>query len=57
MVLVNRPPNRLFEERKLQEEKRKQADENGDPIPISQVGGGRGGVLMSFMEGTAGKGI
>lgn len=52
MVTVYRPPNRLFEERKIQEQKRAEAEKNGDPIPISTIGGGRGGSLISFTEGT-----
>lgn len=51
-MIVNRPPNRLFEERKLQEKKRIQAEQDGSPIPISMVGGGRGGSLIAFTEGT-----
>lgn len=43
MAIIIRPPNRLIADKKR--------DTKG-PRPISTVGGGRGGSLIAFTEGT-----
>jgi len=47
-MLVNRPPNRMMAEQERQE--RAEKDAKG-PRPISTIGGGRGGSLISFTQG------
>lgn len=51
MVTVYRPPNRLRAQQEAEAQKRLQHEKEGTPIPISNVGGGRGGALMAFTEG------
>ena len=48
-MIINRPPNRMVAEKERQE----RAEQNAEgPRPISTVGGGRGGSLMAFSQGT-----
>lgn len=48
-MIIFRPPNRMMAERERQE--RAEKDAKG-PRPISTIGGGRGGSLISFTQGT-----
>lgn len=50
-MIVTRPPNRMVAEKERQDRLRQEAEQNGGPIPISMVGGGRGGALIAFTEG------
>jgi len=52
MVVVYRPPNRLRAQQEADAKRRLQQEQDGSPIPISNVGGGRGGALIAFTEGT-----
>jgi hypothetical protein len=49
-MLVERPQNHM----KTEKEREEQARANSDgPRPISAIGGGRGGSLMAFSQGTS----
>ena len=52
-MIIQRPPNRMIGEKERQERARMQADEDGKPRPISNIGGGRGGSLMAFTQATS----
>jgi len=52
-MLIERPPNRMIGERERQERARLEAEQQGNPRPVSTVGGGRGGALMAFSMGTS----
>lgn len=51
-MLIERPPNRMIGEKQREERARLAAEQEGSPRPVSTVGGGRGGSLMSFTLGT-----
>jgi len=48
-MIIQRPPNRMVAEKERQE-RAEQADKG--PRPISTIGGGRGGSLIAFSQGT-----
>jgi hypothetical protein len=52
-MLIERPPNRMIAEKEREERARLQAEQDGSPRPVSTVGGGRAGALMSFTLGTS----
>lgn len=52
-MLIERPPNRMIGEKEREEKANLQYREEGGPRPVSVIGGGRGGCLMSFSQGTS----